>query len=123
MIKHGNPTYLECSSKGDKRFSAFYATVNGKSIEEQYQSAKVFEDGSMKLFWMKAKGKKAINQEEVSALYSKLWDQYIEEHPDLLEVLISAKGLSDVFGQPGHCCQATELWRIRGQAIEERFIC
>jgi hypothetical protein len=123
MIKHGNPPYLECSSKGDKRFSAFYAMVNGKSIEEQYQSAKIFSSGNDNLFWMKAKGKKAINQEECTILYAQLWNQYIEENPDLLEILITASGLSDMFGQSGHCCQATELWRIRNEAIEERLIC
>jgi hypothetical protein len=26
---------------------------------------------------------------------------------------MKATGLSDKFGKPGHCCQATELWRIR----------
>ena len=30
------PKY-ECSSRGDKRFSAFYAYVDGKSIEYIYQ--------------------------------------------------------------------------------------
>lgn len=113
MIKHGEAPFLECSSKGDKRFSAFYARVNGKSIEEQYQASKIFEDGSTNLTWKEAKGRKAINQEEVSVLYSKLWDQYIVEHPELLEVLKKSSGLSDIFGQSGRACQATELWRIR----------
>mgnify|MGYP001591918609 CR=1 FL=1 len=113
MIKHGLPPYLECSSRGDKRFSAFYAKVNGKSIEEQYQAAKIFEDGSTGLHWRDAKGKKAINMREVSNLYSRLWDEYIEASPELLDVLKAASGLSDIFGQKGSNCQATELWRIR----------
>ena len=29
MITIGDPPYLECSSKGDVRFSAFSAIVNG----------------------------------------------------------------------------------------------
>lgn len=113
MIRHGEAPYLECSSKGDKRFSAFYATVGGSSIESLYQGYKVFEDGSTDLTWREAKGKKAVNQKEAAQLYSKLWDQYIHNNPELLEVLKGASGLSDVFGQEGHCCQATELWRIR----------
>ena len=113
MIRHGIAPFLECSSRGDKRFSAFYARVNGKSIEEQYQAAKRFADGSTGLGWREAKGKQAINQSEVATLYSQLWDAYIEQHPELLSVLKSATGLSDMFGQPGHVCQATELWRIR----------
>jgi hypothetical protein len=115
MIRHGEAPFLECSSRGDKRFSAFHAKVNGKSIEDHYQAAKVFEDGATGLSWKEAKGKKAVNQEECAALYSKLWDQYIVENPHLLEVLKKVSGLSDMFGQKGHCCQATELWRIRNQ--------
>jgi hypothetical protein len=113
MIKHGNPPFLECSSRGDKRFSAFYAKVNGKTIEEQYQAFKIFEGGLTNLSWREAKGKKAINQEEAFVFYKKLWKQYIQENPELLIVLKNANGLSDMFGQEGHCCQATELWEIR----------
>lgn len=116
MIRHGEPPYLECSSKGDKRFSAFFARLkqfNYQSVETIYQAAKVFENGDTGLDWKAAKGRKAINQDEVTMLYGALWDLYIEENPELLEVLKKATGLSDIFGQPGHCCQATELWRIR----------
>jgi len=117
MIKHGKAPFLECSSKGDRRFSAFYARVNGRSIEEQYQAAKRFEDGSTSLLWREAKGRNAVNQEEVCALYERLWRQYITENPELLQVLVNASGLSDVFGQEGHMCQATVLWNIRNENI------
>lgn len=113
MIKHGKAPYLECSSRGEKLLSAFYAIVNGKTIEEQYQGAKVFEGGETGLHWRKAKGRKALNQIECSRLYSELWDQYMKAHPDLVRKIREAPGLSDRFGQEGHCCQATELWRIR----------
>lgn len=119
MLKYGEAPYLECSSRGDKRFSAFYARVPSESnltIEELYQAAKVFEDGSTGLSWREAKGRKAVNQEEVTRYYSELWDAYIRERPELLEVLKKASGLSDMFGQEGHCCQATELWRIKNEA-------
>ena len=118
MIKHGEPPYLECSSRGDKRFSAFYARLKYavRTIEETYQASKIFEDGSTGLYWREAKGKKAVNQEECNILYSKLWDKYINENPELLKVLKESTGLSDIFGQEGHCCQATELWRIRNDS-------
>lgn len=116
MMKYGKSPYLECSSKGDKRFSPFYARVNGKSIEEQYQGSKVFEDGSTGLSWQKAKGRKAVNLEECISLYDKLWRQYIAEHPDLLIVLKQASGLSDMFAQPGSINQAEVLWRIRNDS-------
>ena len=122
MIRHGEAPYLECSSKGDKRFSAFYAKVmyNGqmRSIEDHYQAAKVFEDGSTGLDWRKAKGKKAVNMQEVAELYSILWNLYILQHPELWDTLANATGTSDMFGQPNHQCQATELWRIRGELLE-----
>lgn len=120
MIKYGEAPYLECSSKGDKRFSAFYARIkifNHESIEDLYQGFKIFDDGKggteTNLYWRKAKGRKALNQEEASRYYSYLWDVYISEHPELLRVLLKASGVSDIFGQLGHCCQATELWRIK----------
>ena len=116
MIKHGEAPYLECSSRGDKRFSAFYARLkayDNRSIEEIYQAAKVFEDGSTGLSWRQAKGRKPVNIDEVRRLYSYLWDMYIIENPELLQVLLDASGVSDMFGQKGHQCQATELWRIR----------
>jgi len=113
MVRHGEAPFLECSSRGDKRFSAFYAKVNGHSIEEWYQAAKKFADGLTGLTWREAKGRKAVNTKECARLYAGLWDQYITENPELLIVLRKASGLSDVFGQEGHCCQATELWRIR----------
>lgn len=126
MIRHGEPPYLECSSKGDKRFSAFYARVKSegnKSIEELYQAAKVFViDGKhvWGLSWKEAKGKQAINQIGCNEYYSELWDEYIYENPELLDVLKAASGLSDIFGQPGHCCQATELWRIRNAISQSK---
>lgn len=113
MIRHGEAPYLECSSKGDKRFSAFYAKVDGKSIEEQYQGYKIFQDGRSNLNWRVAKGMHPLNMAECMNYYSELWDRYIQENPELLVVLKEATGLSDIFGQEGHVCQATELWRIR----------
>lgn len=113
MLRYGEAPYLECSSKGDRRFSAFYAKVNGRSIEETYQGAKVFADGSTGKTWREAKGKVPTNPQFVRELYSRLWDTYIAEHPELLAILREAAGLSDIFGQAGHACQAEELWRIR----------
>jgi hypothetical protein len=120
MIQHGTAPFLECSSRGDRRFSAFAARIKGrgnKSIEDIYQAAKVFADGSTGLTWREAKGKRAVNADEVRALYSVLWDEYIAENPHLLTVLTKASGLQDLFGQARHACQATELWRIRCAAL------
>jgi hypothetical protein len=113
MIRYGTAPFLECSTKGDRRFSAFGAYIGAHTIENLYQGAKIFSDGSTGLSWRQAKGLRAVNQEAVARLYSKLWDMYIDQHPELKEVLKNATGVSDVFGQEGHVCQATELWRIK----------
>jgi hypothetical protein len=125
-VQHGVKPYLECSSAGDRRFSAFYARIRrrgNRTIEEIYQAAKIFADGTKNLPPKLAKGRAADNQEEVRALYTTLWDEFLDENPHLLSVLTSASGLSDRFGQPGHACQATELWRIRCAALGENASC
>lgn len=116
MVRHGTAPFHECSSAGDERFSAFFAYVRGKSIERWYQEAKVFEEG-VDLDWRERRGLGPLNPKECRALYSDLWDEYIEKNQRLVEVLVSATGLSDMFGKPGHACQATELWRIRAKHI------
>lgn len=120
MIQHGKAPFLECSSKGDKRLSAFAARIRARgsrTIEEIYQGAKIFDDGSTNLSWREAKGRRAVNQAELGPLYSRLWDEYIAENPQMIPVLTATSGLQDLFGQKGHCCQATELWRIRERTL------
>lgn len=119
MIQVGVAPFYEVSSRGDRRFSAFYARTKKhgeRSIEEVYQASKKFlvEGKTVTgLSWREAKGRRAINQAEASDLYAKLWRQYIKENPALLDVLKSKSGLQDIFGEPGHVCQASELWEIR----------
>ena len=123
MIRHGVAPFLECSTRGDKRFSALIARLRSRgnrTIEEIYQGAKVFEiDGRQVsgLAWREAKGRRAVNADEVRALYGTLWDEYLAENPGYLAALTAATGLADMFGQPGSACQATELWRIRCHAL------
>ena len=115
MIRHGNAPYLECSSRGDKRFSSFYArpeSLGGASIEEAYQAMKVLEDGSTGYSWREVKGKRPTNAEDCVVAFAKWWREWVDEQ-GLLPVLRKASGLSDMFGQSGHQCQATVLWAIR----------
>jgi len=118
LIRIGEPPYLECSSRGDKRFSAFYAKVNGKPIEVLYQKAKIFPDGSTGLTWKEVKkrqkaGEMPVNIEELTELYKALWRDYLKNNPSYVRILKRASGLSDVFGQEGHNCQAITLWELR----------
>lgn len=125
MTYHGIAPFLECSSAGDKRFSAYFARIKGRgnqSIEAIYQAAKLFSCGSTGLSIKEARGKRPVNIRECSALYGVLWDEYMAENPDLLAVIREASGLCDRFGQRGHACQATELWRIRNTSQTETFV-
>lgn len=88
-------------SKGDKRFSAFYAKLpNGMSIEEYYQT-KIKGYPSIK----EGKGKKAISGislEEQKSAYLKLWKLWAKNNPVLMEELRVLAGnanyqLVDVF--------------------------
>lgn len=121
MIRCGEAPFLECSSKGDKRFSAFFARIRSRgnrSIEDIYQGAKVFPDGRTGLTWREAKGKSPINRDEVAELYHQLWLDYLNENLELVEIILTATGVSDIFGQPGRQCQASTLWDIRAELLK-----
>lgn len=123
MLRFGEAPFLECSSRGDKRFSAFYARIkfrNNKTIEELYQARKMFRIGDhlfSGLSIKEAKGKKPVNIDDCKSFYSQLWDEFISENSDLLLVIKEYNGFSDIFGQEGHQCQAEEIFRIRNSLI------
>ena len=96
---------LECSSKGDKRFSALYAKVilGGKydSIENHYQKSKRKNNG-LKVY----KGEKPdyiiINKYKLpinflSPFYKYLWFIYLESHQDLVKYASTFDSFSDMF--------------------------
>lgn len=87
---------LECSSKGDRRFSYFYAqvTIFGKtdSIENHYQLVKRFGD-SIPQTWQDTKGKKPshieihgkrFGIEWLTPWFKLLWLKYLDAHPELV---------------------------------------
>lgn len=116
MLKRGLAPFVECSSRGEKRLSAFYArpkSLRGRSIEEAYQGMKVMPDGRTGLTWREAKGQRAVNADDCALAYRRWWSEYIDEHPELLELIVNASGLSDMFGKEGSVCQADILWDIR----------
>lgn len=107
---------LECSSRGDKRFSAFYAkvTIRGvtDSIENWYQSCKRDEHGKIP-----GKGKRVacmlnpytnhlLTADSLTAFYSSLWIKYFTNNPELLEYAKGFDTFTDMFR--GKCvnCQA-----------------
>lgn len=109
-----SPNGYECSSQGDTRFSALYATLaDGRTIEEAYQlDIKGYRVKTSN--WKDAKGKPAVNgktRDELRAEYLALWEQWAVENPELikeLEVISRGKTLTDKFAT-SDICQAHAL--------------
>lgn len=93
----------ECSSKGDKRFSAFNAVMpDGRTIEQHYQcDVKGYQPGGTN--WRLGKGKPPLNKEtDLWAEYLNLWEIWALAHPELMTELGEAASqknrvLSDMF--------------------------
>lgn len=105
---------LECSSRGDKRFSAFYAKIrfygSYDSIENHYQSVKRDAAGRKV-----SKGQpvdhihiygRTLNAKYLTPLYTIMWIKYLDEHPELVEYAQGFDEFNDMFR--GKCinCQA-----------------
>lgn len=93
----------ECSFKGDIRFSALFARLkDGRTVEEHYQcDVKGHNPGGTN--WKDYKGTAPLDtSKDMVVEYQKLWDEWAEINPDLIEVLRynadqHAGVLSDVF--------------------------
>ena len=105
---------LECSSKGDKRFSAFYAFVdfNGKydSIEHHYQNCKRnFNDqpckkGEYVSYIVIAEQK--LPASDLTPFYRYLWYLYLRQNPDLVDYASNFNAFTDMFRGKSVNCQA-----------------
>lgn len=115
----------ECSSKGDKRFSAFYARLkDGRTIEEAYQldvkGYRKFGNNPML-----GKGKPPLNKFEGDDLYKaylELWKTWAKENPELIKTLAELakqfdNTLSDMFATTP-VNQARALSEILNESIE-----
>jgi hypothetical protein len=122
---------LECSSKGDKRFSAFYAKVSVfnkfDSIENHYQLSKRFGDKPAPLTWREAKGKKpthfVVGNKEyplnlLAPWYESLWLKYFSKNIDLLKVIEFYDDFTDMFKRKNAVvCQADVIKKIRYKGL------
>ncbi len=119
---------LECSSRGDRRFSALYAQVEvcGRlaAIEEHYQLAKRFPWAPR--HWREAKGLRPTHLEicgkqfpvsYLTAWYALLWVLYLDQHPELVEHARQFDGFRDSYARPGCNSQARmiELYAKHGR--------
>lgn len=93
----------ECSSKGDKRFSALFAVMpDGRTIEQHYQcDVKGYQPGGRD--WKLGKGKPPIDKnKDLWVEYLALWEQWALAHPTLMNELAAGailknRVLSDMF--------------------------
>lgn len=121
---------LECSSIGDKRFSAFYAKINfldqTQSIEKFYQEAKRFNGISFP--FKEAKGKTPTSfvidnvEYEVSLLsyyYKFLWLLYFKQHNYRLDVVSHYDTFTDKFKGDSVNCQADVLTQLKLHGIND----
>ena len=107
---------LECSSKGDKRFSALYALVEIKgvteSIESWYQNSKrnlkgeVAGKGKPVAYMINPFNGNQLNVNCLTDFYNTLWIRYFIAHPELLKYAKTFDTFTDMFR--GKCvnCQA-----------------
>ena len=105
---------LECSSKGDKRFSAFYAFVefNGKydSIEHHYQSSKrnanhqPCKKGEY-VSYIVIKNQK-LPASDLTPFYRYLWYLYLRQNPSLVDYASQFNTFTDMFRGKSINCQA-----------------
>lgn len=124
MINRTIPRYkvLECSSRGDKRFSALFAKIKifGKedTIENHYQLAKRFGDEEPPKSFEDAKGKRATHfnikgvDYEVDLLphfYHLMWLIYLDKNPHLVEFLMRFDEFTDMFKGKSNVCQADSI--------------
>lgn len=124
------PKILECSTKGDKRFSAFGArvTVWGKedTIENHYQLAKRFGSYAP-TNWKDAKGKQVTHMElrgktydvrYLSQWYKLLWMRYLDLNPDLVQYASQFDDFNDMFKGSSQNCQADVIRQYVKQGRE-----
>lgn len=116
---------LECSSAGDKRFSAMYAVVEymgiEDTIEKHYQKSKRFISGENYIAMDNAEGKKVDACEVFGCLYepsiltmfySWLWCKYFNSHPELLEYAKGFDKFNDRFKGQSINCQADIIEKL-----------
>lgn len=105
---------LECSSAGDKRFSAFYARTSfygvENSIENIYQSVKRDMYGNKvgkgkKVDHIVIKGK-ALSPKYLTPLYKMLWVKYLDNNKELVEYAKGFTAFNDKFRGKAINCQA-----------------
>lgn len=105
---------LECSSRGDKRFSSFYAYVKifdkVDSIENHYQNCKRFNVEPKQIKgsapdYIEINGHK-LDKKYLTPFYKLLWVEYLDNHSNLVEHASKFDDFNDIFKGHSINCQA-----------------
>lgn len=126
---------LQCHSRGNLGFSPFGAEIKLggviDTIENIYQTSKVFEDGTQSNNWRNAKGKKAVsykingavidnNSKQVGIdILTSLWVMYLEQNQIRMYELGLYNEFEDIFDRGSPLSQESILRRIRYEGIAE----
>ena len=127
---------LECSSRGDRRFSAIYARVTlfgvTQSTEQHYQGCKRFHTAvsnpkGRKPAYIEINGKE-YPTEYLTPYYKILWLKYLDNNRDLVEYAKGFDDFHDMFrGRNTINCQADVIKQYillgRGSILAEPKAC
>ena len=113
---------LECSSKGDRRFSALFAKIKMfgvlDSIENHYQNTKRnnFGDKVKKGAYVDHIILNGVKLESrfLTQWYNLLWVEYLDNNPELVEILKKYDDYSDIFKGKAINCQADTIRMYMG---------
>lgn len=127
IVKYSRKGGYECSSRGDKRFSAMYAVMpDGRTIEQHYQcDVKGYDIGGTN--WKLGKGNPPLNKEvNVAKAYLTLWNQYLNNNPTYAQELLDLartkdNTLSDMFASTA-INQASALACLLSLRIQDGLI-
>lgn len=120
---------LECSSRGDKRFSAFYAKIriNGvlNSIEGHYQSVKRRYTGNFIVTCRKGEkvdiiiiNNKKLEPKFLTPFYKLMWVDYLNANPDLVEYAKTYDDFNDMFKGKAINCQADVIRQYVKEGVD-----
>lgn len=114
----------ECSSAGDRRFSALYALMpDGRTLEMHYQcDVKGYCPGGRN--WRMGKGKPSLRKCDLHVEYTELWRQWACENEqafmELVEIVRQGHTLTDRFARRGGVSQATSLQQLCEELISQK---
>lgn len=113
----------ECSSKGDTRYSALFATLpDGRTIEEAYQ-LDVKGHRQFSNDWRYGKGKPPLDTtKDLWVEYKALWSVWADANPDLMNELAEGASyhgntLSDMFASTD-ISQARALAELLNERVQ-----